>query len=378
MIFLKKIVFWIITTFSIVMLCGCSNTVAIESLGIVIGFGYDIEKESDVKYLNVIEFLTIKKIDEIESNYFVGKGDTIFEAEEDYTTKQVKEFGYGSELIYLISEERAKYDIDNVALGLIRYATDNVNAKIVIVKGKCEDYFSLEPLSGTMSEQLTEMLTHAYKGNFYSKSYTVKDFLFMYYQQGREVYLPYIEIEEGQPVFTGAAIFRKNKMLRKISIEDTKLINILRNSDGNGVISITTEDPLKYIDYDDESKIKVKVSIENDQLIYNISVNVKGKLRNDTIYNQEITKEHIKKLEKQLNKKLTNDLNNIIRKVQKEYRVDCLDLTKYALAKFGRDSGYDSNKYFLNADIRVSVNAKIYENGRIYRSNIETSDENQK
>ena len=53
-------------------------------------------------------------------------------------------------------------------------------------------------------------------------------------------------------------------------------------------------------------------------------------------------------------------------KIQEDYKVDCLDLGKYAIAKYGRDNGYDGQEYFINADIEVHVNVKIRSTGKIY------------
>ena len=217
-----------------------------------------------------------------------------------------------------------------------------------------------------MSEELFEMLKFSHEGNFYSKNNSVNDFLLMYHQKGREIYLPYIEIVDERPQLTGAAVFRNDKMVKKFPIEETKLINILRSSKGKGYLSIPSDNALEYLDIEGENKVDVKVSNKDGNLKYDIFVKILGDLRIDTLNKKIFTKEQALKTEKLYEDKLQKDLNEEVKKIQEDYKVDCLDLGKYAIAKYGRDNGYDGQEYFINADIEVHVNVKIRSTGKIY------------
>lgn len=362
----KIIIFFIIIMFISITLCSCHDMHPIEELSIITGFGYDIEKNDEIKLVDPADFLVIKKKDETDSIVLDGKGSSIYSIGDNRRSKQSKAFFFGTEIIYLISEERAKFGIKDIIDDLLRYPNLNINAKIVICKGKCEEYFSLKPETGIISEQLFEMLKYAYKGNFYSTKNSVNDFLLMYYQQGREIYLPYIEIIDERPQLAGSAMFKNDKMVRKIPIEETKLINLLRSSDGTGHMSISSDRPLEYLDIEGENKVKVKVSTRDAQLKYDIFINVSADLRVDTLYEKELTKERVSKIERLFEAKLKKDLNVEVKKIQKVYKIDCLDIGKYAIAKYGRDSGYDNEEYFTNADIKVHVKVKIKSTGRVY------------
>lgn len=354
-----------------IFLCSCHNKEPIENLAVITGFGYDIEKKDETKLVSVIEFISIKKKEEAGTDFLDGKGNTIYNSIENYKAKQGKPFSYGSEIVYIISEERAEYGIDDVVFDLISYPSVNINAKVLICKGLCKDFFSLKSDSGSASEKLSNMIKFANEEYFYSNYYTVNDFLCMYYQKGRILYLPYVEISEEKPQLSGVVVFKKNKLYKKITIEEAKLLNVLRNSGNKGIISIHSDKPLEYLEMEGENKIKVKVSKENNQLKYDIFVKIKGDLRIDTVYKKDYTKKQISKLEKKFEKKLQKDLNNIVKKVQNEYGIDCLDVSKYALAEYGQDSGYDSEEFFSNANIKVHVTVNIESTGRILRSSID-------
>lgn len=353
--------------FCLLFLYGCENVQSIENLAVITGFGYDFdnkEKKEDAKFVSAIEFISIKKKDESGSSSFEGKGDTIYNSIENYKTKQGKPFSYGSELVYLISEERAKEGLEDVAYDLIAHPSININAKMLVCKGKCIDYFSLKLDSGSASEKMADMVEFANEEFFMSNNFTVNDFLCMYYQQGRDLYLPYVEIMENTPVLTGVAVFKNNKFMMKIPIEEAKLINIIRFSGNKGIVNAHSDDKLKYYGIESKNKVKVKVSTENKRLKYDIKLQVSDDFRIDTLHDEEYTKDQIKFLEKKLADQLKKDLDKEIEKVQKVYRIDCFDLSKYALAKYGRDKDYDRPEYFTNAIINVETKVKINSTGR--------------
>lgn len=361
----KKNVFILNIILASIILCSCYDREPIENISIVTGLGADIRENNEIKFVDSAEILIVKD-GESSSSLFVGEGNTILSASDQRKTKLGREFVLGSELMFLVSKERAELGMKDLLDTYLRIPEHNINVIVVVCEGKCEDYFSLKPETGTMSEQLFNLIKFSNSNNFYSSNNTGNDVLLMYHQQGREIYLPYIKIVDGKPQLIGSAIYNEDKMVKKITIKESKLVNLLRASGGKGVISILSDNQLNYIDLEGKNKVKVKVAKENDNLKYDILVNIAGDLRCDTLLEKELNKEQISKIEKLFEDKLQKDLNDEVKKVQKEYGVDCLDLGKYAIAKYGRDSGYDSDEYFSNADIKVHVNVKIKSIGRTY------------
>ncbi|WP_027399119.1 Ger(x)C family spore germination protein [Anaerovorax odorimutans] len=352
--FLKS---FIVIVFFSVFLCGCHDMEPIENASIVTGFGYDLEGE---KTVTVVEYADISKKDESGSDFLVGKGTTIYNSIENYNAKHSEPFRYGSELINLISVKKAKSGIDDVIYDLLNYQVSNINSYIAICKDKCEDYFSLKSSSDSNSEEMSSMIKFLNEKYFFSNYYTSNDFLCMYYQKGRNLYLPYIEIVNDTFEIKGVAVFKKSKLVKIIPIKEAKLINLLRNSKGTGILTVYSKDKMEdYLELEGENKLAVQVSRKNNKLNYDIFVDVSGDLVINTLEKKELTKKQIKKIEKKFKKKLEKDLNKEVKKVQNEYGIDCFDLTKYALARYGRDSKYDSDKYFSEANINIKVTVTI-------------------
>ncbi|WBW95642.1 Ger(x)C family spore germination protein [Oceanirhabdus sp. W0125-5] len=376
----KNIILVLIIMCISICLCSCYDEYPIEELSIITGVGYDIEKGAEINLVDPAETISIKEDDgEGGSLILVGRGPTLYSLVENRISKQHKTIVFGAEVLYLISEERAKFGIKDALDDLLRYPDLNINAMVVICKGKCEEFLSLKPESSTMSEDLFRMIKYCHQGSFYSSHVTVNDLLLMYHQNGRQIFLPYIEIVEGKPQLTGTAIFNDDKMVNKVPIKESKLINLLRNSGSKGALSIRSENLLSYIDIVGTNKVKIKVlkkkkqleELMKEQFIYDIYVNITADLLVDTLSETELNKKQISKIEKIFEVRLEKDLNNEVKKIQEEYEVDCLDIGKYALAKYGRESGYDSNEYFSNAQIKVHATVKIDSIGRIHSTHIE-------
>lgn len=352
----------IIIILCLVFLTGCYDRVPAEKLAITTGFGYDVDKIDKTKLICSMEFLKGE-----ESEYLVGKGNGIYQAIEDYKTKQPKPFAYGSEQVYLISEERAKLGIEDIIYDLIGYPGINLNARVLICKNHCEDYFSMKNAAGSNSEKLADLIEFAKEKYFFSCDYTIFDLICMYYQNSREIYLPYVELIEEKPQLTGSIIFKDNSYFKKVDIDEAKLINVIRNSGGRGVLTINSYSPTLYLELEGKSKTKVKTSSKDGKIKYTIDVVVAGDLRLNTLKKVELSKEELKKLSKMLEEQFKKELENEIKKIQNEYKVDCLNLSRHAQAKFGREKDYKNNNYFPNAIIEINVVVKISSTGRIWQ-----------
>jgi hypothetical protein len=71
--------------------------------------------------------------------------------------------------------------------------------------------------------------------------------------------------------------------------------------------------------------------------------------------------EKLKEIEDQVASTVTRDAYRFIEKMQDQYSFDCLDLNRYALAKWRAEleDTIDDPRFIKNATIRVKVKVKI-------------------
>lgn len=340
---------------------GCYDRYPQEKLGIVVGMGYDLENDGIMAmYKDTSETFTFRGQQQIQHEVVTGPGKSIYSTRDNLQSKFSRKWIIGSELIYLVGKERADYGINDLIDSMMRDVDRRRVASVAICRQPAEELFQLQPKGySTMAEDIYGTLKFAWQESFFSKDINTSDALQMYHQEGREMVLPYLDIDKDRPKIAGLALFDADKMITTVDLGEAKLINLLRNSKTNGHLSVNFPGKNNYYEGYFRTKRKVKVSKEGDKLKYSIYITLRGDLKVNTVINKAITKKEVKEIEKSFVKSIKKDLEGEAKKIQQEYGVDWLDLTKYAVAKYGRLSTYSSDEMFKNAQIDVNVNVKI-------------------
>ena len=343
-----------------------------EEFDIPIAFGVDIYKElnGNVKYNIPYSIYKFKKkekgsaesIDEEtteqSSSISIGDGSSLGETREERQLSSSKVTLIGIEKIVLISEEQANYGILNLANIFFANAKINDRGIFAVCKGKAEDMLKFKMKGYPSSADYMEgMIRHATNYNFISDNYTLLNIYVTLDSEGENLVLPYIEIKDKDIAFTGMALFKGNKMAYMLPMEESKIMNILREKKGKGVLSLQ-EGPDKYINYDARVKKKVKCNKKEGKYEFNIELDFQGDIIGNTLY-KDIKKENEKEFEELMGKKIEKMCSGFLDKMKNSYKIDCLNLGMYAVAKYGRETGVDWNKEISNADIKVSVKVKI-------------------
>lgn len=346
-----------------IMLSGCYNMRALEDLGAIIGLGYDIENQGiGYKYRDTSETFNFKGERKIEHEVLSGRSKSIYSTEDELQMKLNKKWVLGTEIVYLIGEQRARYGIKDIIDAQIRNPMRKVIAAIAVSREPAESVYKMNPTSAsTMAEQINGILKSIYTSNFFSTSNEVSEALKMYYQEGRKIVIPYMEVQEKRFQVTGLALFKEDKMIEKVSLNEARLINILRNNDGMGYWAVNLPESNDYYEayFKNKNKIKVKVIKEDTHLKYDIFVNLVGELKVDTVNKKLITKKEVENIEKAFSENMQFELTSEVKKMQKEYAADWIDLGKHAAAKYGRQGNYASDEAFCDAVINVHVSTKI-------------------
>ncbi|WP_186428896.1 Ger(x)C family spore germination protein [Clostridium sp. BSD9I1] len=343
------------------ILSGCYDRYPQEKLGIIVGLGYDLEDDGVMAtYKDTSETFVFRGQQQIDHEVATGPGKSIYSTQDELQSKSSRKWIIGSELVYLIGEERAEYGIKDLIDAMMRDADRRRGASVAVSRQTAEQMFQLQPKAySTMAEDIHGTLEFAWQESFFSKDIKISNVLQMYHQEGREMVIPYLGIDKNRVKVIGLALFDGDKMITTVGLAEAKLINLLRNNKTKGHLSVNFPERNNYYEGYFTSNRKVKVSKEEENLKYSIDVTLRGNLKVNTVINKAITKKEVKEIEKDFEKVLKKDLEGEIKKIQQSHGVDWLDLSKYAVAKYGRLSDYGSNENFKNAQIDVNVKVKI-------------------
>lgn len=334
----------------------------IENLNIQSGLGYDLIKTTDGEYEYSVpaSFYIFSYNGNVTSKVYTGIAPTLSGTRDERQRKLNKKFIVGFEKIYVISEEAARAGIDNIIDILYKSQWVNDNGFMIVCKGKAKDILE-EKIEGypSAADYLEGMAYSTKTYDFFSKEYSLLDVVQTLDAEGKNTILPYFEIKEGQPEITGMAIFNKDKMIYKIGIEDMRLMNILRNNKGAGIINFQ-ENYKKNIGFDTNVKRKIKCIKEGEKYKFTINLSISGNVIANELYPDLKDNPDIQsKFENEMAALVKKKCELFIGKMKSEYKMDMINLSQAAIAKYGRDTGTDWNKVIPESDIEVNVKVKV-------------------
>jgi len=338
----------------------------IENLIIQPGIGFDLKVggKNEIEYVTIVSSYVLSE-SEVTSEVYVTAAINLPEIREVRQRRLNKRFIVGFEKVYIVSEEYARYGIRNILDILMKNPWVNDNSYIVVCSGKTEDVMR-QKIQGypSSSDYIEGLINSGVANNFFSRKYVLMDLLKSVDGEGINSVLPYIELKEGQIEVTGVAVFKSDKMVAKLNMEETKMINILREKSSSGILELQSE-PKKYIGFDSNKNRKVNCSMEDDKYKFTINLSFTGDiisnlLYQDIMYDIEVNN----KFEEDMASKIQKDCSDFISKMQEEYKIDMLNLGEVAASKYGRHTGTDWNEAVSNSDIEVNVEVKVDKNGR--------------
>lgn len=339
----------------------------IQNLSISVGVGFDLEDlaNDSVNYSVPVSTYIFESSGNLSSEVYIGKAKSMGETREERQVKANKKFLLGLEKIFIYSENSAQYGLRHTIDILVTNPDINDKAKIVIYKGKSVDILKHKVKGYASSAEFIDgLLESSTQFNFFPHQYTIMDMIVRVDAEGRNLVLPYIELKGKDIVLTGLAIFKGDKMIAKASMQQAKIINLLRENNVSGMLTIQ-KNAKEYINYYAKSKRKVKCYKKDGKYTFIIDINLKGAIVSNELYkdfysNPKVIKEFTKSMEDDV-KKMCEDF---ISEAKCSFNVDFLELGKVAVAKYGRGTGIDWNKEICNSKIEVNVKVDINSEGR--------------
>jgi Ger(x)C family germination protein len=340
---------------------------SVEDLDISEGIGVGINKsgEGNITYRVSTSSNEYKSDQSIESVLNTGIANTLGKTREERQKKIGKKFFLGLSKLYLLDEGYVEFGIRALVDINFKNAVFNDNSFLVVCKGKNEEYFKYDsPGYDNAADYISDIIKNSVSYNFFKKNYTFKDVALSLDAEGKNIVSPYIEIKEDGIKVTGMALLKKDKLSVILDMKDTKTMNMLRENNVNGILTIQRE-PGKYIDYQTKSKRKVTCKRVGDKYTFIIDLKLEGEIINNVLYKDMAKKTTvIKKFEEDMEKQVKAMCLEFLDKMKHEYKVDCLQLGWVAAAKYGRDTGVDWDEVVSNSDITVNVKVKVDRLGR--------------
>lgn len=359
-------IFIIITMLLVIIIAGIgSRGEMVENLGIIVGVGIDVEKKgSDITYSVPFLLYSFEIKDKITTRVLTGKGRSIGETREARQLKSGRRLLIGLSKVFIFSQDVSVLGIKNILDVNHNNSEVNDRSLCIVCKGKAEDMLKY-PVAGFQSsaEFIDGMVKNLQEYNFFPQQYTIMDLLVRAKTEGRNALLPYVEIKDNNIETTGLAIFKKDKMVAKADMSESKIINMLKEDNVKGIL--TLQNGSKYINCYTTAKNKTTCSKENGKYKFVINLNLKGNIISNELYdNIDIDPKVLKRFEEDMTNYVQRMSNEFINKSKCQYKTDVLDLGRIAAAKYGKGTGTDWDEAICNSDIEVDVKFAVEGEGR--------------
>lgn|GEM_PF-3761526 len=259
---------------------GCIYSRSIEVLGMITVLG--IDKGEREHHLVTVGMPIFQKEAAENVIRLSAEGSSVVNALEEISQNTELDLVTGQIRTVVIGEELAKEGVAKHLDLVTRDSDFPLNAAITVCKGKANEFLQYKPKEDPrMGIYLRELLDSAEKRGLIMDA-DITTFYIKKNAEGWDPCLPFLEITEEGVTFVGRALFRHDKMVGFLSMEENKIETVL---DEQAIVTpISFEDPFgKDEEGNKRAKVniqvnsaqtKVKTSLENGQVKALIKVSI--------------------------------------------------------------------------------------------------------
>ncbi len=272
----------------------------------------------------------------------------------------------------LYEEALAKKGIHDISDALHRNPLVKTSILMAVVDGKAREVLEV-PTESYVNQGifLRNLLEKASQEAFLPVT-TLHSFEVNTNNAGRNPVLPVVSvINEVDAAITGTGIFAKDKLIDIVGLKETQSLVMLRGIKCEGYIPFQVYKNGELLDkgtLNAKNSREVEVYRNGSGFKFVVKIKLKCKLFEHTSKsNLSKNTELIEEIEKSVKTEIESNCRQFIQKMQEEFKVDCIDITKYALAKWRKElEPIADNSFMEKADIVVDVNVVISGSGDIF------------
>lgn len=366
-------------------LSGCYNYRELNEIGITTAISIDYDENFKViaQVINPVKQQDASTSGEPSFVIFSSEGDSLQEAFRSVILESPRQL-YGSHLqIIILSEEIVNNHLFEVLDFFTREPEIRSEVNVIIAQDpKDLEGITIQTLLNDLSSStILDALESQNKKEGVTLEITLNDLTNMYLNPYLEITMPSMTVEgnlgqgqkeenitetvaDAKTKIGTTAIFKENNLLGFLSIQESKMVNLIKNNFSDSILQFEYNDG--YIVFEpNRVKSKVEADVKNNKVI----VTIKGYAKINevgTVVNLEDTKE-IEKIKDFLNESIENSVKDTFNSIRDKYNTDIFGFQDLY---YKTDPNYFKENYknwyedaFPNLEIDVNSNLKLYEKG---------------
>lgn len=350
---MKKILIILIMLFCTT---GCYDYIELNELSIIEGIGIDKSKDQD-SYKITLEVLSNEKNSSQEtktrSTIVTGFGKTIASAIANASDKTSKSAYFAHLKIVLIDDELTENDIACLTDYFLRSPEIRNEFFILTVTNyTCEEILNFSK-DKIISDEISSMLSDNKRGKTIASPYYFEEIIERHFNKAQDPALNIITIKENELTIDGMALYEIYKLKNKLTVDESKIYNILFENSNNIDINFKDDNPITLSIY----KSKIKKYIKN-KILY-IEVDLKASIteydEKKSLKEENNYEYYNKKYETKINSEITNFYKKIL-----EQNTDILGIEDLYYTKYKNKIDWRKLKYSIKTNLTINKEGLIY------------------
>lgn len=229
---MKQFCFFVVLLFVSVGLSGCAETKVLEEVGLTTLVGYDFGKEESVETTAIVRQVGT----ELESKVAIitAENETSQGTRSKINRRTAEKVVSGQLRGVLFGEEFAKGGIGHSIDTSLKNPAISGAILLAVVEGDTRSLLEYEyPDIDEIGQHVYKLLDQNIEGEKVVSS-TLHEVAYDYYSAGREIALPIIRRDEELVDISGIALFIKDKMVGKLSVDDSFFVKLSRDDYHSG------------------------------------------------------------------------------------------------------------------------------------------------
>lgn len=384
---IKKILLSLSISGSLLFLSGCWDRVEINDIAIVTAAAIDKTKDNQVEIS--LQIFVPKALSSgggqggpggqgggAITMVGTGRGKNIAEALSKLQGETPRKVFWGQCRVFIFGEKIAKEGIQDHLDFLLRHPQPRERGLVFVSQGMARTILELQTQLELFS---AETVREQAKQQVGMKT-TLQDLAEMLNSEARAAALPYIEIEteEGNedsyqyPHIFGTAIFRKDKMVGRISERRTRGILWIRDEIKDYTVTVTPEHDKGDLSFNPvKANIKMIPEIHGDEWKMNIKIETEGAVIQNRTALDLANPSSLKIVEKAFREDIENRIRMSIQQVQQKLNADIVGFAREFHRKYPkqwRQVEHRWNEVFPEVKVNIDIAAYVNRQGNINKS----------
>lgn len=286
------------------------------------------------------------------------------------TAKSSRSISFGHSKLLIMGNNFFNYPeaVREVLDYLQRQPSLNRNALVVMAEGKVEDYVKYKPSIEKNTQEYIHGIIENSDRNSGIIPVDLNGFLTNLDENGNSL-MPCLTIDKNKNEIklSGTCLIKDYTFKGILSPTETADIKMLRGKFKGGKRVVYKEG--HPIDFQiDDMERKIAMDNKDDKLIFNISIDMEGQIKEYYLGKELLSKNAIIEIEDAFNKSLKNEMEMVMKVIQSKYSMDLIGLREYVQKyepKVWNKVKSNWDETFKNAVININVNTHVRRIGAI-------------